>query len=669
MENLLKGLNSEQAKAVTHLDGPVLIVAGPGSGKTRVLTHRVAYLISQGIAAENILAVTFTNKAANEMKERIAKLISSGAGHSRRLPTVGTFHSVCAKILRQEIEVLGWKRDFVIFDDKDSLNIIKKIMADLSLSEDQFNPTAIQGLISQQKSELGNAAAFAANATDYFPEIVAKIWGPYEEHLKKNNAVDFDDLLLLPVKLFTEDEKLLEKYQERFKYLLVDEYQDTNHAQYSLIKLLAAKYRNLFVIGDESQNIYSWRGADFRNLLNFEKDYPEAQVILLEQNYRSTQNILTAAHHIIIKNKFRKEKNLWTENADGLPITLFGAQDEREEGSYIISEIRRHKKNKPSLKLSDFTILYRTNAQSRAIEEAFLKAGLPYKVVGGLKFYDRREVKDMIAYIRLIQNPRDSLAMERIINVPTRGFGNKIDCQELIDYGTENLITEATAQRKRAWKNFSELMASLRQSAESLPLSKLLKLIIEKTEYEKFIKEKGKKEEGEERWDNLKELFSVTKKYDVPSVALAEEGGSSYAKASEDRKVALRTFLEEASLMSNRDEVDTEHNLVNLMTLHCAKGLEFPVVFIAGCEEGIFPHSRSLIDAWQMEEERRLCYVGVTRAKEKLYLIATRARQLFGSTMVNPPSRFLSDIPPHLIEYINFGDEDNYDEDGIEMPF
>jgi len=669
MENLLKGLNSEQAKAVTHLDGPVLIVAGPGSGKTRVLTHRVAHLISQKIPAENILAVTFTNKAANEMKERIIKLISLQAKRDYRLPTVGTFHSVCAKILRQEIEALGWKRDFVIFDDKDSLNMIKKIMADLSLSEDQFNPSAIQGFISQQKSELGNAKTFAANASDFFPEIVAKIWQPYEERLQKNNAVDFDDLLLLPVKLFREDEKLLEKYQEKFKYILVDEYQDTNHAQYSLIKLLAAKYRNLFVIGDESQNIYSWRGADFRNLLNFEKDYPEANVILLEQNYRSTQNILTAAHNIIIKNKFRKDKKLWTENKDGLPITLFGARDEREEGSYIINEIKHHKKNKPSLRLADFTILYRTNAQSRAIEEAFLKAGLPYKVVGGLKFYDRKEVKDMVAYIRLIQNPRDSLAMERIINVPPRGFGNKIDCQELIDYGTENLITKATAQRTRAWKNFSELMQKLRQSAAKLPLSKLLKLIIEKTEYEKFIKDKGKKEEGEERWDNLKELFSVTKKYDLPSEALAKEGASSSANALAHRNV-IQTFLEEASLMSNQDEVDTEHNLVNLMTLHCAKGLEFPVVFIAGCEEGIFPHSRSLIDAWQMEEERRLCYVGVTRAKEKLYLIATHARQLFGSTMVNPPSRFLDDIPPHLVEYINFGnDKDTFDKDGIENPF
>jgi len=319
--------------------------------------------------------------------------------------------------------------------------------------------------------------------------------------------------------------------------------------------------------------------------------------------------------------------------------------------------------------LSDFTILYRTNAQSRAIEEAFLKAGLPYKVVGGLKFYDRREVKDMVAYIRLIQNPKDSLAMERIINVPPRGFGKEIDCQELIDYGTENLVVKATVRRTRAWKKFSQLMEELRESAAKLPLSKLLKLILAKTAYEKFIKDKGKQEEGEERWENLKELFSVTKKYDLPSEALAKEGQSSSSNALVYRN-AIQTFLEEASLMSNQDEIDTEHNLVNLMTLHCAKGLEFPVVFIAGCEEGIFPHSRSLIDAWQMEEERRLCYVGVTRAKEKLYLIATRARQLFGSTMVNPPSRFLDDIPSHLIEYINFGnDEDNVDEDGIEMPF
>jgi len=587
-------------------------------------------------------------------------------------------------------EAAGLPDSFQILDGDDQLRLVKRVMKNLNIDDARWPPKQAQWFINKQKEELRRANNVHNNDHSYFTETMVKVYHAYEQQLKKSHAVDLDDLLVLPVRLFREFPEILAYYHHQLQYFLVDEYQDTNHAQYSLIKLLAAKYRNLFVIGDESQNIYSWRGADFRNLLNFEKDYPEAQEILLEQNYRSTQNILTAAHQIIIKNKFRKEKKLWTENEDGSPITLFGASDEREEGSYIINEIRHHKKNKPSLRLSDFTILYRTNAQSRAIEEAFLKAGLPYKVVGGLKFYDRKEVKDMIAYIRLIQNPKDSLAMERIINVPPRGFGRaKLDYNhaqrggeeiEIIDL--ENPNKELTPQKARAWKNFSDLMQNLRESAAKLPLSKLLKLIIAKTEYEKFIKEKGKKEEGEDRWDNLKELFSVTKKYDVPSVALAEEGessevpqggtkeGASSSANTLAHRNAIQTFLEEASLMSNQDEVDTEHNLVNLMTLHCAKGLEFPVVFIAGCEEGIFPHSRSLIDAWQMEEERRLCYVGITRAKEKLYLIAARARQLFGSTIVNPPSRFLDDIPPHLIEYINFGnDKDNLDEDGIERPF
>jgi len=653
MDTILKGLNSEQVKAVTHLDGPVLIVAGPGSGKTRVLTHRVAYLIEQGIPAENILAVTFTNKAASEMKERIEKLIAPRSKEKIKMPTTGTFHSLCARLLRQEIEQLGWRRDFVIFDDKDSLSLIKKVMADLDLSEEQFNPAAIAQFISQQKNEFVDSETFAQNATDFFPEVVARVWQGYQDRLKRNNAVDFDDLLILPVKIFNENPGILEKYQDKFKYLLVDEYQDTNHAQYLFINLLARKHQNLFVIGDESQNIYSWRGADFRNLLNFEKDYPSAKIIMLEQNYRSTQNILSAAHEVIIKNKFRKEKKLWTENKDGEPIVLFGAKDEREEGRYIIEEIITHKRKRPTLRLSDFTVLYRTNAQSRAIEEAFLKAGLPYKVVGGLKFYDRREIKDMLAFLRFIQNPQDSVALERIINVPPRGFGKDVDCQEMIDSDANNLLEKLTTRKSAAWQKFSALINELREAAKSLPLSKLLKLMIEKTDYEKYIKGKITDKEGQERWENLKELFSVTKKYDHLA---AGEG--------------LRVFLEEATLMSNHDEVVSDQNLVNLMTLHCAKGLEFPVVFIAGCEEGIFPHSRSLIDAWQMEEERRLCYVGITRAKEKLYLIAAQARQLFGSTMVNPPSRFLSDIPIHLVKYINFGDEEKYiDEDGIELPF
>lgn len=656
---ILKGLNQKQIEAVSQIDGPVLIIAGPGSGKTRVLTHRVAYLIEQGVPAEQILAVTFTNKAANEMKERVAKLISLQAKRDFKLPTIGTFHSVCAKFLRSEAKQLNYKNDFVIFDAKDSQTMIKQAMKDLAISEEQFNPAAVAETISQAKNELKDAATFASEAFDFFPQVVAKIYTAYQERLQQANAMDFDDLIMLMVKLWQERPEILAKYQERFRYLMVDEYQDTNHAQYVLINLLAAKLQNLFVIGDDSQSIYSWRGADFRNLLAFEKDYPDAKVILLEQNYRSTQNILNAAHQVIIKNKRRKEKELWTENPPGHAITIFGAQDEREEGRYIISEIIRHQRVNPKLKLSDFSVLYRTNAQSRALEEAFLKTGLPYKVIGTLKFYDRREIKDMLAYLRLIQNPRDVVAMERIINVPTRGFGKDVNCQELINLGQGNLLSEATPQRRRAWENFSRLMDELRQASQKLPLSQLLKLIIDKTGYEEYINDRT--EEGRERWENLKELFTVTKKYDLPSVALAEEGANLASSG-------LQLFLEEASLMSNHDEVETNKDLVNLMTLHCAKGLEFPVVFMAGMEDGIFPHSRSLIDLAQMEEERRLCYVGITRAKEKLYLIAARLRNLFGSTTVNPPSRFLNDIPAHLVEYINFNDDET-DEEGIEMPF
>ncbi len=646
---IFKNLNAKQIEAVKQIDGPVLIVAGPGSGKTRVLTHRVAYLISQGVPAEKILAVTFTNKAAQEMKERIKKLILLQAkrdfhpsgGHQKgdKLPTIGTFHAVCARILRFEAKALGFSRDFVIFDDKASLNLVKKTMAELNISEEQFNPAAVQSAISSAKSEVMDEADFAEQAVDFFPQTVAKIYAAYQRRLKKSQALDFDDLIMLVIKLFESQPKILAKYQEKFKYILVDEYQDTNHAQYRLINLLARAHRNLFVIGDLDQSIYSWRGADFRNLLNFEKDYPEAKIILLEQNYRSTQNILAAARQIIVKNRQRKEKSLWTENQAGAPITIFGAEDEKEEGRYIIGEISVLKKTQP-WRLNDFAVLYRTNAQSRALEEAFLVAGYPYKIVGALKFYDRREIKDLLAYLRLIKNSQDLVSLERIINTPPRGFGKDVDCRQLLELD-KTLLDQMTPQRRRAWDNFSQLMDELRQAAKSLPLSQLLKKVIEKIGYKDFIRQLAdRREEGEERWENVRELFTVAKKYDVLPPA-----------------VGLETFLEEAALMSNHDEVETEKNLVNLMTLHCAKGLEFPVVFITGLEEGIFPHSRSLIDNWQMEEERRLCYVGITRAKQKLYLTVSRTRQLFGATMVNPPSRFLSDIPSHLVEYINFEGE------------
>jgi len=650
---IFRNLNPKQIEAVTTIAGPVLIIAGPGSGKTRVLTHRIAYLIQQGIPAEKILAVTFTNKAAGEIKERVQRLISLKAKRDFKLPTLGTFHAVCAQILRREIDRLGsgYKRHFVIMDAKDSLSLIKKTMQELQISDQQFSPEAIQETISQAKSELVDAAAYAEQAADFFPQTVAKIYTAYQEHLKKNNALDFDDLLLLTVKIFRENPAVLAKYQEKFRYILVDEYQDTNHAQYILVNLLARRWRNLFVIGDEAQSIYSWRGADFRNILNFEKDYPEAKVILLEQNYRSTQNILDAAHNIIVKTKSRKDKKLWTLNPAGHPVTIFAAADEKEESRYIIEEIIAAQNQSSARRLKDFAVLYRTNAQSRALEEAFLRAGLPYKIVGALKFFDRREVKDLVSYLRFIQNPQDLVALERIINTPARGFGKNPDCQALLN-SDDALLTQFTPQRRRAWEKFSRQIAAWRQAATNQPLSRVLKLIISETDYENFLRDHLP--EGEDRRENVQELFSVTKKYDS---LIPGEG--------------LRLFLEEATLMSNHDEVETQKDLVNLMTLHCAKGLEWPVVFITGCEEGVFPHSRSLLDPWQMEEERRLCYVGITRAKEKLFLTCARGRQLFGATQANPPSRFLNEIPPSLTEYINFRDEENgeADEDGIIMPF
>ena len=655
---ILKNLNPQQIEAVETIDGPVLIIAGPGSGKTRVLTFRVAHLIEQGIPGENILAVTFTNKAASEIKERIQKLIpvnarnfhpSKGRLKGDKLPTIGTFHAICARILRQEAPSVGYHSNFVIYDNRDSLQLIKRTMKDLNIPEEQFNPYAVMETISQAKSELIDEKQYFEQANDFFPRTVAKTYLTYQERLSKNQALDFDDLIRLTVKIFQENPTALERYQNKFKYILVDEYQDTNHAQYVLINQLAKKYRHLFVIGDTDQNVYSWRGADFRNLLNFEKDYPEAKVILLEQNYRSTQNILNAARQIIVKNRQRKEKNLWTENPTGEPIAIFRADDEQAEGEYVVEEILALKKERPKLRLNDFTVLYRTNAQSRAVEEAFLNAGLPYKVVGGLKFYDRLEIKDLLAYLRLIQNPLDIVSLERIVNTPPRGFGKIVNINEFFTDSRELPINNLTPRRLRSWQRFSALMDELRQTAPALPLSKLLKLVIEKTNYEKYIRDRSK--EGEERWENIRELFTVTKKYDkLPP----PEG--------------LKTLLEEAALMSNHDEVETSKDLVNLMTLHCAKGLEFSVVFIVGCEEGIFPHSRSLLDPWQTEEERRLCYVGITRAKEKLYLIAARSRHLYGSTTINPPSRFLAEIPKETAEFINFDDEKT-DKDGIIWPF
>ena len=641
---ILDSLNEKQKEAVTTIDGPLLIVAGPGSGKTKVLTHRVAYLIQQGVTPQNILAVTFTNKAANEMKERIQRLLAHNRfakpGTTAHLPTLGTFHSVCARLLRTEATALGFKKDFVIFDDKDSQALIKKVMAELEISTDQFKPEAVANIISSAKSELVDDQLYQENSQGaYYQQVVARVYQGYQVSLKKNNAMDFDDLIMLATKLFFNWPDILAKYQDAFRYILVDEYQDTNHAQYVLINLLAKKYRHICAVGDFDQSIYAFRGADFRNILNFEKDYPDAKIIFLEQNYRSTKNILAVAQSVIVKNKSRKEKQLWTENEEGGPITLYAARDEKEEGLFVLKEIGRLSGEK-NFSFKDFTVLYRTNAQSRAIEEAFLRFGLPYKVVGAVKFYERKEIKDILSYLRLLQNQNDMLSLERIINVPPRGLGRATNIHELNATGRTPIIS-ATPRKMAAWDNFKKMMDDLRETAKILPLSQTLKQIIGRTSFEKYLRDGS--EEGESRWENVKELFSVTKKYD----ALVPEEG-------------ISAFLEEVALLTNHDEVETKSDVVNLMTLHTAKGLEWPVVFIVGCEEGLFPHARSMLDPFELEEERRLCYVGLTRAKQFLYLTWASQRNLYGSIQVNPPSRFLFDIPRDLIDLK--GQEGNLEE-------
>jgi len=619
MDSILANLNPKQKEAVTTINGPLLIIAGAGSGKTLCLTHRIAYLIKQGIPAKNILGLTFTNKAAQEMKERIKKLL---ANSKISLPLMGTFHSICAFILRQEIEKLGYPKNFVIYDESDQLSLIKQVLKELEINPEQFKPTLVREVINRAKDELINPTDYQNQAQDFFQEKIGKIYQLYQEKLKKANALDFGDLIMLCVALFQKHPSLLKKYQEKWSYILVDEYQDTNYAQYQLVKLLAEKHRNLCVCGDDWQNIFSFRGADIRNILSFEKDYPEAKVVILDQNYRSTQNILEAGHYVIIKNIHRKDKKLWTKNGPGKPINLVELPDEREEGNFIINEIT-NQLNYNSAKFQDFVVLYRTNAQSRAIEEAFLKANFPYKIIGTVRFYERKEIKDILAYLKLLINPHDWVSLERIINVPPRGIG-KIT--------TEKLKANHYQLDHQGFLKFNQLMEELRQAAQKSSLTKLLNLVIKKTKYEEYIKDGTS--EGEKRWENIQELFTVAHRYD-----------------SYQPPLGLEKFLEEITLLTSYDEVDTQ-NLINLMTIHCAKGLEFKTVFVIGCEEGIFPHNKSLLDPIQMEEERRLCYVAITRAKENLYLTFTKKRQLFGSTMVNPPSRFLFDIPEKLVNYV-----------------
>lgn len=665
MDQVIQDLNAAQKEAVVMTDGPVLIIAGAGSGKTKTLTHRVAYLIQEKkVSPQRILAVTFTNKAAGEMKERIAGLlqVSNVGFRNLNFPMMGTFHSISAQLLRREIEALGYKKSFNIFDDQDQLALMKKIIKALEINPDQFNPFMFLDQISKAKNQLINFETFAAQAGSYFEEIVGKVYAAYQKELKANNALDFDDLIMLTVKIFQNFPEIREKYQRLFQYIMVDEYQDTNHAQYIWINLLAEKHRNLCVVGDDWQSIYGWRGANIQNILNFEKDYPEAKVINLEQNYRSTQNILDAAYGVISKNVNRKEKKLWTEKKEGELLVSFEAEDEQGEAGFVAREIQTAVRG-GRYRYSDFAVFYRTNAQSRMIEEFFLKHSIPYRIIGGIKFYQRKEIKDMVAYLRLIQNFADTLSLERTINEPRRGIGPKTlglwtsfageQGVNLIEAGirlaksnppaggqnpNDQQMTSLPDSKADAIAQFCDFVKRMREVKDKLILSDFLQKVFSESGYEKWILngttrlDSARLAEGEVRYENVLELLSVAKKYDK------ESGGT-----------GLEMFLEEVALVSDTDKIDQAKEAVHLMTLHSAKGLEFPIIFIIGLEEGILPHSRSMLSSNEMEEERRLMYVGITRAKEKVHLIHANQRTIFGSTQVNPPSRFLDDIPENLL--------------------
>jgi len=637
--NILDDLNQIQKKAVIYTDGPLLIFAGAGTGKTRVITYKVAYLLEQGLATpQKILAITFTNKAANEMKNRVEQLI----GEQVQTIWIKTFHATCSKILRSEIKRLGYGRNFVIYDELDQIKLITECMKELDIDRKRFNPKAILNSISTAKEEIIDHEKFAEIASDFYQQVVSNVYSSYQNRLFKANALDFDDLIMLTVIIFRLFPSVLKKYQDRFKYILVDEYQDTNRAQYYFVNLLASKNRNICVVGDDDQSIYSWRGADIRNILEFEHDYPDAKVIKLEQNYRSTKLILNAANNVVKNNFSRKGKNLWTNNKKGKKVFVFKADDEHNEAAFVAHKILGLIK-KRDFKYGDFSIFYRTHAQSRVIEDLLLKNGIPYKIVGGVRFYDRKEIKDIVAYMKLISNPKDIVSLNRIINVPHRKIGKMTISaisrfaqlkgltfnESLQKYDENHLISK---NMKTRVKEFLELVNYLREYSFRNSLDKLLVEVWTKTGYIKDLEDEQTLT-SQFRIENLKELLTVVKEF-----------------LSDNPEGDLDQFLEVMSLITNIDTFKESEDFVTLMTLHNAKGLEFKVVFIVGMEEGIFPHVLSIDDPQQLEEERRLCYVGMTRAKKLLYLINAISRSLYGGIYLNPESRFLREIPVELIE-------------------
>lgn len=635
----LSSLNEAQMQAVTYGDGPLLVLAGAGSGKTRVLTTRIAYLLKEkGVDPYHILAITFTNKAAREMRERIAAVVPDQA----RDLWVCTFHAACLCILRRQAGFAGYTAHFVIYDTADQKTVLKECLKELNLDEKKFPPAAMSAAISQAKNVLYGPAELEKKSFDYYSRKVCDVYRLYQEKLHRNNALDFDDLLLHTVRLFRENPAVLAYYQDRFRHILVDEYQDTNHAQYVLVKMLAGKHRNLCVVGDPDQGIYGWRGADITNIMNFEKDYPDAAVILLEQNYRSTRAILESANQVISHNRERKPKNLWTAGAAGDPLTVFTARDEHAEANFVVDRIRRWHSHRGT-PYNDFAVLYRTHAQSRVLEEKFISAGIPYVIVGGLRFYERKEIKDLLAYLRLLVNPGDRVSLRRVINEPKRGIG-EASVEKILARSDElglpplelltgrESIPGLAGKAARAAREFGRVMDSLRSRAPEISVTELVDQVLQETGYQQAL-EKERTVEAGTRLENLKEFYTVTMDYDRE---YPEDG-------------SLDDFLAGLSLLTDVDEHREESDRVTLMTLHSAKGLEFPVVFLVGLEEGVFPHSRSLEDRHELEEERRLCYVGLTRARRQLYLSHCWQRTLYGHTRVNEPSRFLRELPPELV--------------------
>jgi DNA helicase-2/ATP-dependent DNA helicase PcrA len=639
--DILTELNHAQKQAVEAINGPVLILAGPGSGKTRVITHRIAYLIKMvGVSPRRIMAVTFTNKAAREMEERLNRLVSA----SVKDLTLGTFHAICARILRQDGKAIGIDPKFVIYDDDDQISLVKKSLQDLALDPKQFAPRALLSVISNAKSQMLGPEDL--HGRSYFEEVTQRVYERYRQMLADSNALDFDDLLMKTVLLFKQKKDILGKYQARYMHIQVDEFQDTNLVQYELVKLLAGKYRNICVVGDPDQSIYSWRSADIRNILNFEKDFPDAKVVLLEQNYRSTQLILDAATHVISANTQRKPKDLWTQNEKGQAPCVIETYSEEEEAQWVVNEIDNLVRG-GEIKAGDCAVMFRTNAQSRVLEEAFIRYGMPYKLVAGTRFYERREVKDIIAYLRLIQNPHDTVSLMRVINVPQRGIGQR-SLDELTRWSRDKGVNEYKAlqllaesrdsgeelpfspRTVKALAGFAVMLEGLIENSKELNTTALFDQVVEKSGYRQYITGLV---DGEERWENIMELRGVAQDYkDLPP----EQG--------------LTTLLESVALVSDVDALPEKVDTVTLITLHQAKGLEFPVVFIIGMEEGILPHYKSIDDPGQLEEERRLCYVGITRAMQKVYLVRAFRRHLMGSNTVNKPSRFLMDIPSELLD-------------------